>query len=273
MEHEFELQLRSSNQEQLLQLMLSLVERYPLLRAEIINLLHNATNAESADESEETSEDWDFSGEEADLPQPLVQQSRPLPFDEDVYRKRLANYDQRLNNGESPQSITADLAEILEEAARRTGNRDYNVALTLYALIIDERLKDHVSSLAIILDEAIYIVTPVLATLLSESNNNDDVIEITTQKPSPLFSTSVRQAWIERLFTLWIRRLDARTVEDELQDILLNMTWSEDIHFLRQLIQNELQKQPAGQRSNIVDFTLQFKTRALEHFFKDLSFL
>lgn len=270
MERELELeqQLQASNPEQLVQVILQIAARHPLLQTEIEDLLHTEENTETTEEP--LTEDWDFGGEEADPSILLVQQSQPLPFNLEMYSKRLASYDKRLQNNEPPQSITADLAEILEEAARRAENRDYNVALTLYALIIDERLKEHISSLTIILDEAIYIVTPVLATLLSESNNNNDLIEVPPHKYPPLFTASIRCAWIERLFALWIKRLDARTVEDEIQEILLNMIWSEDISFLRTLIQRELQQKPVNQYKNIVDFTLQYKTRALEHFLKDI---
>ena len=52
--------------------------------------------------------------------------------------------------------------------------------------------------------------------------------------------------------------------------IMLDVAWSEDMPLLRNLAQNELQKQPRSEHSNIVDFTSQYRTKALEKFLKEL---
>ncbi|HLJ32946.1 MAG TPA: hypothetical protein VKU38_04810, partial [Ktedonobacteraceae bacterium] len=72
------------------------------------------------------------------------------------------------------------------------------------------------------------------------------------------------------LFHLWLKRLDAHRVEEDLPDIMLNVAWSEDILLLRTLTQNELQKHPRSEHSNIVNFTQQYRTKALEKFLKEL---
>ena len=86
----------------------------------------------------------------------------------------------------------------------------------------------------------------------------------------PLLLPQVRQHWLERLFALWLRRLDARKIEEDLPEIILDVAWSEDIQLLRGLAQNELQPLPRGPHSNIVDFARQYRTKALEKFLKEL---
>ena len=80
----------------------------------------------------------------------------------------------------------------------------------------------------------------------------------------------MRQEWLVRLFVLWLRRLDAHHVEENVPEILLNVAWSEDVALLRSLIQGELQRQPVSERSNIVDFTQQYRARTLDKFLKEL---
>ncbi|MDQ6659953.1 MAG: hypothetical protein M3Z24_03180, partial [Chloroflexota bacterium] len=63
---------------------------------------------------------------------------------------------------------------------------------------------------------------------------------------------------------------DARRIEEDLPEIMLNTAWSDDILLLHSLVQNELQRYPRPEHSNIVDLTRQYRTRALEKFVKEL---
>ena len=79
-----------------------------------------------------------------------------------------------------------------------------------------------------------------------------------------------RRRWLERLFALWLKHLDAHRVAEDLPEIILNVAWNEDMLLLSSLVQNELQKQPGGEHSNILDFNHQYRIRALEKFLKEL---
>ena len=90
---------------------------------------------------------------------------------------------------------------------------------------------------------------------------------------SPLLAPAIRRSWLERLFSLWIKRLDLHRVEEDVPEIMLDVAWNEDIALLRTLAQDELQQLRQGDHSNIVDFSRQYRVRALEKFLKELPHL
>lgn len=280
MKLELEDQLQRANKKQLHLLIQELAVRHPALKVEIVELLEKvcglsvppgvlettvATDSGSQLD-EDVTEDWDFSGDELmairPLPQPVL-----LPLDQEGYRRRIEEYLTRLNQGESPQALFEDLNELLDEAETRAEHHDYQGAMELYALVLDERMAERNPALAHIFDKAIDDIMPILETLLSEASSN---ILFEASSLAPLLTLEMRQEWLKRLFALWLKRLNARHVEENVPEIMLNVAWSEDVALLRHLIKGELQQQPSNEHSNIVDFTQQYRTRTLEKFLKEL---
>lgn len=284
MDGEFEQRLRESGKEDLVELVKVLALRHPMLLAEISMLLESRENrmdysnerddgfAEDGDEEldEEEMDGWDFGGDESTLLVPPAMGHAALaPLDGEAYRRRIESYQSQLEQDGSIQVITSDLMDVLKEAELRALRQDYYAALDLYALVLDERLKERSPALAAVFDEAIDAAMPVLETLLIEAGSNT-MFDEQTITLSPLLTALVRQGWLQRLFLLWLKRVDAHNSDDELPDLMLNLAWNEDMSLLRALTQNELQKIPHSPHSNIVDFTNQFRYRALEKFLRHI---
>jgi len=279
MEQELEDRLRRISKDHLLLLIHELIQRYPLLHTEIVMLLdkdmfqqfaplymeESAKDATELDE-ENSDEDWDFGSNELATLHPV---SPPVlvSLDREACRQRIASYLPRLQHGEALQALAGDLDELLDEAETRAEHHDYRDAMEVYALVLDERLAERDEKLVYMFDKAIDDVMPILETLLSEASSN---IVFETSTLSPLLTPEMRQEWLVRLFTLWLRRLDAHHIEENVPEIMLNVAWSEDVALLRSLIQGELQKQPTSERTNIVDFTQQYRVRTLDKFLKEL---
>ncbi len=274
MEQELEDRLRGASKEHLLLLIRELVTRYPLLQTEIAMLmdrevpgpspLSHAGKAEEADDAagSDINEDWDFSGEELTTLHPVSP-----ALDRVACLQRIAGYLARLQQGEPLSVLASDLNSLLDEAEVRAENHDYHGAMDMYAIVLDERLAERDEQLTRMFDKAIDDIMPILETLLSEASSN---ILFETSALMPLLTPEKRQEWLERLFTLWLRRLDAHHIEENVPEIMLNVAWSEDVVLLRRLVQGELQQQPTSDHSNIVDFTRQYRTRTLDKFLKEL---
>lgn len=275
---ELEQQLRSLRKKQLIQLLQELATRHPILLSEMASMLENLT--EDGDVGGEVSEDWDFSGDEEsgeqdedalEAPEHAASQWSLLPaLDSEAYRKRVEEYDTRLKQGTPGSAIASDLEELLAEAETRAAYSDFQGALSLYALVLDERLREHSPALTPILDKAIYGALPAMETVLSEASSNAMFDEATVTL-SPLLSTTVRHEWLKRLFALWLKHLDEHDTEEDFTRIMLNVAWGEDFLLLRNLVQGELQRYPHNEHSNIVDITQEYRARALEKFMKELA--
>ena len=272
MEPELEQQLSRASKEQLIQLVQELAAHHPVLRSEIDTLLEDLLGPIQGDtDEEEATEDWDFSGD--DIPQqgqlhPLAQSPLP-PVESEAYRQRLAEHTTHLRQDEEPDALAEHLADLLEEADRRAEELDYRGALDLYSLLLDERLRERSPDLTPILDEAVRVAIPTMEIVLSEASSSA-LLDTSRGTTSPLFVTTVRHDWLERLFTLWLRRLDAHQIEEDLPRIMLNVAWREDLLLLRSLVQGVLQQQTPSEHSNIVDFTRQYRTKALEKLLREL---
>lgn len=277
MESGLEHRLHASSKEQLIQLLQELALHHPIIHGEITAFLDNAQRLQSPPENlstpgdgdEDVSEDdWDFGGDE-----PVMMHTfhRPvqIPVEGETGKRDIADFVALLSQQDTPQALADSLTDLLDEAELRTEQDDYPAALDLYALLIDERLLERTPAVMPILDEAIDAAAPALEDLLVEASSNA-MFDAATIALSPLLTSTVRHQWLERLFQLWLKRLDAHRVEEDLPDIILNVAWSEDILLLRTLTQNELQKHPRNEHSNIVNFTQQYRTKALEKFLKEL---
>ena len=279
MEQELEDRLRRISKNHLLLLIQELTQRYPLLHTEIAMLLDKDLSQQFAplyvEESveddlelgeENIDEEWDFGSDELAALHPI---STPalVSLDREACQQRITSYLSRLQQGEALQALAGDLDALLDEAETRAEHHDYRGAMDVYALVLDERLAQRDEKLVHMFDKAIDDIMPILETLLSEASSN---IVFETSTLTPLLTPEMRQEWLVRLFTLWLRRLDAHHIEENVPEIMLNVAWSEDVALLRSLIQNELQKQPTSEHSNIVDFAQQYRARTLDKFLKEL---
>lgn len=271
MEPELEQRLYSSNKEQLLRLVQELAALYPAMLADIPIILDTLSNSQPLlDEVNEsvTEDDWDFGGDDPVFMHPFPRTASP-DSESEAGKLDTAYFTARFNEQDASQTIAETITDLLEEAELRTERDDYQGALELYALLIDERIRERTASVTPVLDEAIDAATPALEDLLVEASSNA-TFDSTTVTLSPLLTMAVRHQWLERLFHLWLKRLDVHRIEEDLPDILLNVAWSEDVALLRRLTQSELQKLPRTEYSNIVNFTRQYRARALEKFLKEL---
>src|SRR2546421_3962082 len=274
---EFEQRLQTTSREQLIQLLEDLTARHPALQAEITSMLeklaheHEPAQAEEAsDDTGEVSEDWDFTGETQVMPGSVPAQQATLPSDSEARHLHVGEFARRLSRVESRQALFDVLGDLIEAAISYIGQSDDQMALDLFALLIDERLLESrpetISLFDEMIDAGMYSLEALLEEISSRTMFDTDAVAL-----SPLLSPEVRHRWLERLFALWLKRLDAHRVEEDLPELILNVAWSEDALLLRSLVQAELQRQPDTSHSNIVDFGRQYRTKALEKFLKDVS--
>ena len=291
MKSELEQRLHDISKEHLIQLLQELAMRHPVLLTEMSNIMESFSDegngiAEDAsidavdiiddtDDTEETegevTEDWDFGGDEPIALHSFSHHTQPtlLPLNKDAPRQRIEEYATRLNQEDSPQVLMNILAELIDEAITCIAQKDDTTALDLFALMFDERLRERNPALTTTFDDMIDAAMFSLEPLLTEASSNA-LFDTRVQALSPLLTPHIRHGWLERLFALWIKRLDAHRLEEDLPEIMLDMAWGEDLRLLRTLAQNELQKQPESGHANIVDFTHQYRTKALEKFLKEL---
>lgn len=280
MELEVERRLHNISKEQLVSLLQELAVRHPIILTEIVALLEPLTDIADPEDPEENdteidseaTEDWDFSGDGVALTElHSVSHSTLPPLDFENKRQQINSYAERLQHGESHQSIGSNLLHLLREAETRADQHDYQGALDLYALILDQRLTEKNGTLIHIFDKSMDESMPFLEALLSETSSS---ITFDTSIPaSPLLTPSTRHAWLERLFVLWLKRLDLHQTEENVPEIMLDVAWNDDVTLLRNLVQNELQQLNQDNHSNIVDFARQYRVRALEKFLKELPYL
>jgi hypothetical protein len=274
---ELEQRLQTTSREQLIQLLEELTIRHPVLLAEIMGMLgkisheHEPAQAEEAtDDTEEVSEEWDFNGETQVTLRSVPTQQATLPTDIEARHQHIGEFARRLSQVESPQVLFEVLRDLVEDANSYIGQNDDYMALDLFALLIDERLLESRAETVPLFDEMIDAGMYSLEALLEEASSRT-MFDTDTVALSPLLSREVRHRWLERLFALWLKRLDGHRVEEDLPELILDVAWSEDTLLLRSLAQAELQKQPHTAHANIVDFGRQYRTKALEKFLKVVS--
>lgn len=275
MEPGLEDRLQSTSKEHLVLLLQELATRHPTLLLEMTEVLEKLT-APMSEENEveidnQASGDWDFGGNELAILHASLQPVLPV-LDIEAHRQRIQKYPARLTEEEGTRSIADDLQSLLQEARRRTGQNDYKGALEIYALVLDQRLEACDAALALIFDQSIDAAMPDMEALLSEASSNvifDPSAPLTAL--APLLTPSTRQHWLERLFALWLKRLDAYHADEKVLEMILDMAWSDDVAFLRRLAERKIQ-QRQGEHSNIVDLTRQYRTRAVEKFLKELPY-
>ncbi len=270
MDPELEKRLHNASREDLIQLLEELSVRHPVLLTEIMSILKRLPDESiSAEESdEEVTEDWDFNGDEQALPAFPTHPTLP-PRNNETHQQRVEEFARRLRQEESPQVLFDVLRDLVEDAISFSGQKDGYAALDLFAVLIDERLLELNPVTTPLFDEMIDAGMYSLEAVLTEASSST-LFDKDTAALSPLLNAQVRHRWLERLFALWLKRLDAHRVEENLPELILDVAWSEDILHLRSLVQSELQKHPQTAHTNIVDFSHQYRTKALEKFLKEL---
>ena len=282
MKPEYEQRLHAASKEHLIQLLEELALRHPVLLTEITSMLENLAHElpQTEDASDDTgdtgdagevSEEWDFNSD-TQL-HSLPSQQAALPTGDETRNQHVDEFFTRLQQAETPQELFDVLRDLVEDAVSYIGRGEDSTALALFALLIDERLLERKPDTVPLFDEMIDAGMYSLEALLGEVSNYTLFDVDTTVALSPLLTPDVRHRWLERLFALWLKRLDAHQVEEDLPELLLDVARSEDMVLLRSLVQDEIQKQPhAGHaaHANIVDFGHQYRSRALEKFLKEL---
>jgi hypothetical protein len=275
MEHELEHRLQHTEKAHLILLLQELAARHPQLLSEVSDLLEQVVldspssfsdgNDGNDVNEKHTDEDWDYSG---NLPSklPTTPRSNLLPLDLEAYQQRFKQYSTIEVREESLQLVDQELVELLKETEARIDHHDYHAALDLFALLVNTRVAETNVELSPLFDRAIDEGMPMLETLLSEVSSQ--IMFDASITLSPLLSSPMRQQWLERLFALWLKRLDKYHKEEEIPEIILDIAWSDDVPQLRGLVMKELYY--SEEHSNIVDLTRQYRARALDKFLKEL---
>ena len=188
------------------------------------------------------------------------------------------------------ESMLDDLINLLQIAEAYSNCNSHKQALDIYAQIIDTYLPEHNESLIILFDRTIAELLPQLDILLveasslmiSEPSQPSDLASISdpstsnvSQRPflvtmSPLLTPEVRCGWIKRLFALWLKYRDRHQISEQLQEMLCEVAWREDIPFLRTLIESELHPPPSNSHVHVDGCAKESQTSALEKFLKHL---
>ena len=245
------------SKEQLILLLQELARRHASLGEEIAEILQKQLATDHPH----------FNTDELEL-QRSFPQSLQLPQDYHNNLQRIASYSLQLQQGVSPQTLFDDLVTLLQEAEAPASQYTYQQALDIYATIIDERLITESPVLSALFDRAINEFMPAFTTLLTEVSST--LMSSSTSSIIPLLPQDHRQAWLQRLFMLWLKRMDRQQSAEQLPEILLEIAWSEDFEQLQQFIHNALSQQKDGERPQSVDFSCQTRTHALEKFLHDL---
>jgi hypothetical protein len=192
--------------------------------------------------------------------------------------------------GETPEAIFDDLISRLQSAEAYSDQNSYQQALDIYAQVIDAHLAAHEASLISLFDRAIAEFLPRLDLLLAEASSliisepsqpsdRSEVpdLPVSAASPtlipvtmSPLLTPEVRHSWLERLFALWLKCIDIRQISEQVQEIIFEVAWSEDIPFLRNLVESELRHTSADTHLHVGDFARQSHAPTLEKFLKEL---
>ncbi len=250
--------LYTLSKEQLILLLQELVERHATLGEEIAEIL-----------SKQLATDHPHFDADALVLRRSFPQSLQLPQDYHASLQRVASYSLQLQQGVSPQTLFDDLVTLLQEAEVRASQYDYQQALDIYATIIDARLTTESPVLNAMFDRTINEFIPTFDALLTEVSST--LMSSGTTPITPLLPQDQRQGWLQRLFMLWLKRMDMHQSAEQLPEIVLEIAWGEDAKQLQQLVHNALSQPGDGEHSNIVDFSRQSRTRALEKFLHDIS--
>jgi len=189
-----------------------------------------------------------------------------------------------------PETIFDNLINLLQSAEAYANRHSYQQALDIYAQVIDTHLVAHepvliaffertiddfLPKLAILLVEAscLIISEPSQPTDLSEKPDKSDFNASLPPMPvilSPLLPPEVRRSWLKRLFALWLKCRDMYPICKQLQQMMIEVAWSEDVAFLRKLVESELHHASLDTHIHVSGIAGQLHAHTLEKFLKEL---
>src|SRR5258708_9817903 len=92
---------------------------------------------------------------------------------------------------------------------------DIETGLDLYALMFDERLQERNSILTPVFDDMIDAAIPSLEEALISEFSGSAMFDMDTAVSTQVLASAARQRWLERLFALWLKRLDSHKAEKD----------------------------------------------------------
>ncbi len=158
----------------------------------------------------------------AEEPQPgaVLRESQVAPQSVEAFAARLQLQD-------SAAGLTHDLSELIAAASTCIDRNDVESGLALYALMLDERLLERNSSLSPVFDDLIDTALPALGEALLAEFSDSSIFDAEVASIAPRLMPHTRRSWLERLFILWLKRLDAHRVEEDLPEMLLDVALNE----------------------------------------------
>jgi hypothetical protein len=184
------------------------------------------------------------------------------------------------------ESMFNDLINLLQSAEAYSNCNSHKQTLDIYAQIIDTYLSEHNEALIILFDRTIaellsqldILLVEASSLMISEPSQPSDLASISdpstanvSQRPlSPLLTPEVRCDWIKRLFALWLKYRDRPQVSEQLQEMLFEVAWREDITFLHTLVESELHLLSSTSNVHVDNCAKELQTSALKKFLKHL---
>lgn len=186
---------------------------------------------------------------------------------------------------EMPEASVTTLINLLQSGERYANQNSYQQALGIYAQVIDIYLTTHEPVFIAFFERITDSFLPQLdrmlieasSLIISEPSQPMDLAEIPDKLAShanpvsipltllPLLTTEIRHSWLKRLFALWLKYRDKYRVCEQLQQIMIEVAWSEDIACLRNLVESELRHATLESR------IMASQSHALEKFLQELS--
>ena len=190
-------------------------------------------------------------------------------------------------NKEMPETIFDNLIHLLQSAEVYANRNSYQQALDIYAQVIDTHLAAHETVLLIrtidgFLPQLDVLLVEASCLIISEPSQPTDLSgrpdksAFNVSSPSipvilsPLLTPEVRRSWLKRLFALWLKCRDMDRIREQLQQMMVEVAWSEDITFLRNLVESERHQVSLDTHMHVSGIVSQSHAHTLEKFLKEL---
>jgi hypothetical protein len=189
-------------------------------------------------------------------------------------------------NKEMPEIIFDNLINLLQSAEAYANRNSYQQALDIYAQVIDTHLVAHETVLIRTINEFLpqldILLVEASCLIISEPSQPTDLSgrpdksAFNASLPpisvilSPLLTPEVRRSWLKRLFTLWLKCRDMYQIREQLQQMMVEVAWSEDVASLRNLVESELHHTSLDTHMHVSGIASQSHAHTLEKFLKEL---
>lgn len=189
-----------------------------------------------------------------------------------------------------PETIFDNLINLLQSAEAYANRNSYQQALDIYAQVIDTHLAAHETVLISFFERTINEFLPQLDILLVEAScliisepsqptdlsGKPDKSDFNASPPpipvilSPLLTPEIRRSWLKRLFALCLKCRDMYQIREQLQQMMVEVAWSEDVVFLHNLVESELHHASLDAHMHVSGIASQSHAHMLEKFLKEL---